>query len=84
MGEAVRRGCIVASGSGCMVASIPCSGCLNELRLFTIGKLERLDLRVEICGIPTRQSQGGDLPKVPGGTAIAYTVGNAIKSPKKP
>ena len=26
--------------------------------------------------------QGGDLPKIPGGTAIAYKVENALKSPK--
>ena len=28
--------------------------------------------------------QGGDLPKTPGGTAIAYKVENALKRPKKP
>ena len=28
--------------------------------------------------------QGGDLPKIPGGTAIAYWVENALKSPKQP
>ena len=30
----------------------------------------------------TPKLQGGDLPKLPGGTAIAYKVENAIKSPK--
>ena len=29
-------------------------------------------------------NQGGDLPKIPGGTAIAPKVENALKSPKKP
>ena len=29
-------------------------------------------------------TQGGHLPKIPGGTAITYKVENAIKSPKKP
>ena len=29
------------------------------------------------------QGQGGDLPKIPGGKAIACKVENAIKSPKK-
>ena len=31
-----------------------------------------------------RRNQGGHLPKIPGGTAIAYMVENALKSPKKP
>ena len=31
-----------------------------------------------------RPNQGGDLPKISGGTAIAYKVENARKSPKKP
>ena len=34
--------------------------------------------------VHTRIWPGGDLPKIPGGTAIAYKVENAIKSPKKP
>jgi len=38
-------------------------------------------LRAIVYQLP---EQGGDLPKIPGGTAIAYTVENALKSPKTP
>jgi len=31
-----------------------------------------------------KQVQGGDLPKIPGGMAIAYMVENAIKTLKNP
>ena len=60
---------------------------LNNLTIH-LQVLVSLPARHTICGYTLSpcllSDQGGDLPKIPGGTAIAYEVENTIKSPKNP
>ena len=42
-----------------------------------------LDCNIKCISFVLPTVQGGDLPKVPGGTAIADNVENALKIPKK-